>query len=210
MKQWGGTGIIARIMNSRLARVIVATGLPTIALDPSEPSRSAAKGVFHSFRELATDSHQAARMAAEHLLEKGLQDYAFVGIPGRVWSDRREKGFCAAIWVGNDGGGNGVYNMSAGQLTTQNWIAVGRAGAIGVLNQIGGTLQLGNNSALGNGGLTVNNGTVDLAGCSPTIASLRGGLAGTVADSNISPVTVAVNQASTTNFAWKRSRRIKV
>ncbi len=36
-------------------------------------------------------------MAARYLLEKGFQHYAFVGIPGRIWSDRRERGFCAAI-----------------------------------------------------------------------------------------------------------------
>src|SRR5262245_49379851 len=32
MKQWGGAGIIARIPNEQVARAILATGLPTIAL----------------------------------------------------------------------------------------------------------------------------------------------------------------------------------
>jgi LacI family transcriptional regulator len=31
------------------------------------------------------------------LLEKGFQNYAFVGIHGRVWSERREHGFCQRI-----------------------------------------------------------------------------------------------------------------
>ena len=34
-------------------------------------------------------------MAAEHLLDRGFKHYGFVGIPGRVWSDRRERGFRA-------------------------------------------------------------------------------------------------------------------
>ena len=36
-------------------------------------------------------------MAAEHLLSTGLKHYAFVGTPGHVWSDRREKAFCERI-----------------------------------------------------------------------------------------------------------------
>jgi len=97
MEQWGGTGIIARIQTPRLARAIAATGLPAVALDLPEPGQSAANSVFRGFSELVTDSLQAARMAAKHLLEKGFAHYAFVGLPGRVWSDRRQKGFCTAI-----------------------------------------------------------------------------------------------------------------
>ena len=36
-------------------------------------------------------------MAAEHLVGRGFQHFAFVGIAGRVWSQRRESGFCRAI-----------------------------------------------------------------------------------------------------------------
>jgi LacI family transcriptional regulator, galactose operon repressor len=32
MKQWGGTGIIARIANDRIARAVIEAGVPTIAL----------------------------------------------------------------------------------------------------------------------------------------------------------------------------------
>ena len=35
-------------------------------------------------------------MAAGHLLGQGFRHYAFVGIPGKVWSDRRERAFCEA------------------------------------------------------------------------------------------------------------------
>ncbi len=96
MKRWDGTGIIARIMSPQLARAIAATGLPTIALDMPE-DRSNSDGSFHGFSELVTDSHAAAKMAAEHLLSKGFKHYAFVGTPGQVWSDRREKAFCERI-----------------------------------------------------------------------------------------------------------------
>src|SRR5690606_10311999 len=38
-------------------------------------------------------SAAAARLAAEHLLERGFRQYAFVGEPGRLWSQNRENGF---------------------------------------------------------------------------------------------------------------------
>ena len=63
----------------------------------------------------------------------------------------------------------------------------------------GGTLQLGNVQSLGTGGLTANNGTVDLAGFSPTVASL-GGAAGVITVSGASNSTLTVNQATSTVF----------
>ena len=96
MRQWGGTGIIARIQTPRIAAAILASGLPTIAMDLSE-EQSAPESPLSRLSELATGSHEAGRMAAEHLLDKGFRHYAFVGIYRRVWSDRRERGFCQRI-----------------------------------------------------------------------------------------------------------------
>ena len=95
MEQWGGTGIIARIVSPRLVEAIAATGLPTIVLDL--PEKRPPESPLCRFSELATDSFAAAQMAADHLLSKGFKHYAFVGIPGQVWSDRRERSFCERI-----------------------------------------------------------------------------------------------------------------
>ncbi len=95
--QWGGTGIIARVLTPRMARAVISTRLPVIALDPPVPVRPLLEKAGNFFGELITDSAAAARMAAEHLVSNGLRHYAFVRIPGQVWSDRREKGFCEAI-----------------------------------------------------------------------------------------------------------------
>lgn len=96
MRQWGGTGIIARIETPRIAKAILESGLPTIALDlagtelkPDHP--------LSRLSEVASDSAGAARMAAEHLLGRGFRRFAFVGVAGRVWSQRREAGFVQAI-----------------------------------------------------------------------------------------------------------------
>ena len=96
MKSWGGTGIIARIETPEVARAILASGLPTIALDLSE-EESRPDHPLGKLSEVASDSHAAARMAAEHLLERGFRHFAFVGVAGRVWSDRRQQGFSARI-----------------------------------------------------------------------------------------------------------------
>lgn len=93
MERWGGTGIIARIENQKVAEAILATKLPLVALDLSamqlQPGHPLA-----DVSEVRSDSHSAAALAAEHLLDRGFRHYAFVGIPHRVWSERRQEGFC--------------------------------------------------------------------------------------------------------------------
>ena len=64
----------------------------------------------------------------------------------------------------------------------------------------GGVLQLGNSAALGSGGLTANNGTVDLAGFSVTVASLNGA-AGTITNSGGSVAQLTVTQNGATTFS---------
>ncbi|MHB8901401.1 MAG: XylR family transcriptional regulator [Thermoguttaceae bacterium] len=92
MRQWGGTGIVARIETAQVAKAILETRLPTIALDLSS-SQLAAGSPLARLSEVASDSRQAAIMAAEHLLERGFTRFGFVGVPDRVWSERRERGF---------------------------------------------------------------------------------------------------------------------
>jgi LacI family transcriptional regulator len=96
MKSWGGTGIIARIETPEVARAILDSGLPTIALDLSR-EQLRPDHPLSRLSEVASDSRGAARMAAEHLLECGLRHYAYVGIPGRVWSQRRQESFVERI-----------------------------------------------------------------------------------------------------------------
>lgn len=92
MRDWGGTGIIARIETPRVARAILDSGLPAIALDLSD-RRLRTDHPLSRLSEVASDSRGAARLAAEHLIERGFRHYAFVGIPGRVWSNRRQEAF---------------------------------------------------------------------------------------------------------------------
>src|SRR3989304_2617949 len=54
MKQWGGTGIIARIETPKVAQAILATGLPVVALDLSE-KQLAPDNPLSQVSELYTD-----------------------------------------------------------------------------------------------------------------------------------------------------------
>jgi LacI family transcriptional regulator len=92
LREWGGTGIIARIETPEVARAVLRAGVPTIALDLAEAEHAAGHPLSR-LGEVASDSRGAARLAAEHLLERGFRHFAFVGTPGRVWSDRREAAF---------------------------------------------------------------------------------------------------------------------
>lgn len=93
---WRGDGVFARLAGERITEQLLAADLPTIALDKSEaqlrPTSPEAK-----FSDLQVDSEAAARLAAEHLLERRYEHYAFVGTPGKVWSDRRQRTFTELI-----------------------------------------------------------------------------------------------------------------
>jgi LacI family transcriptional regulator len=92
MEEWGGTGIIARVATPQVAKAILATGLPVVALDLSE-AQLAPGSPWSRICQLTSDSEGAVRLAVKHLLEKGLRQLGFVGIAGKVWSDRRERAF---------------------------------------------------------------------------------------------------------------------
>ena len=95
-KSWGGSGIIARVETSRLAEAILAADIPTVVVD-ADPRISALAADFAKLSNICSDSEGAARLAAEHLLERAFEQFAFVGLPNRLWSDRRSDAFGGAI-----------------------------------------------------------------------------------------------------------------
>jgi len=95
-KLWGGTGIIARISSPELAKAIHATGLPAVALEACF-EESATLNPRQGFGEILTNSPAIVRMAADHLLEHGLQSFAFCGFENCPWSLVREQTFCRYV-----------------------------------------------------------------------------------------------------------------
>ncbi len=73
LRTWKGDGILARIDDRRMAERVLETGLPAVDLrgamgDLGVPS-------------IGVDNREVAQMALEHLLERGLRNFAFCGVP---------------------------------------------------------------------------------------------------------------------------------
>jgi LacI family transcriptional regulator len=96
MKQWGGSGIIARIPNERVAKAILSANLPTIALGLTEEQMRGGGPLAH-LSEVSSDAGHVARLATEHFLERQLKHFAYVGVEGRAWSRRRGEAFAEIL-----------------------------------------------------------------------------------------------------------------
>jgi LacI family transcriptional regulator len=73
LKSWRGNGILARIGNRRIAKAVLAVGVPVVELRrvitiPGVPS-------------IGPDNYVVARLAAEHLRERGFRHFGFCGLP---------------------------------------------------------------------------------------------------------------------------------
>jgi LacI family transcriptional regulator len=86
---WDGDGIIARIETPRIARAVVKSGLPAVDL-------SAAR-LISRLPWVETDDEEIARLAAEHLLERGFKHFGYCGDARFNWSVWREGYFAEQI-----------------------------------------------------------------------------------------------------------------
>lgn len=85
LKKWHGDGIIARIESAAIAEAVLASGLPAVDV-------SAARYV-PELLFVETDDAAIARLAAEHLLQRGFRHYGYCGDPRFNWSNWREEHF---------------------------------------------------------------------------------------------------------------------
>lgn len=86
LAEWQGDGIIARIENREIARVVRKTGLPVVDLSAARTMRDVPC--------VETNDRAIAQLAAQHLLERGFRNFAFVGEPPFKWSEWRRDYFC--------------------------------------------------------------------------------------------------------------------
>ncbi len=71
LRQWRGNGIIARIDNRETARSVMKAGVPVVNLRSSLPNLP--------FPFIGADNRAIARMAANHLLERGFRHFGLCG-----------------------------------------------------------------------------------------------------------------------------------
>ncbi len=82
-------GIIARIPNNKRARSRLPSGIPTITI--------AHKKRIMDLPNIYGDSYAIGEMAAEYLLSRGFQKYAFCGFDEMHWSQERGQSFAASV-----------------------------------------------------------------------------------------------------------------
>jgi LacI family transcriptional regulator len=85
LKTWKGDGVIARIENEKIAQAVAELGVPAVDLRGSHRPAGGAM--------LDTDPRIVTRMAAEHFLDIGFRNFAYIGYPGVDFSDRRIAAF---------------------------------------------------------------------------------------------------------------------
>lgn len=114
LQSWKGDGIIARIQNRAIAEAVRAAGLPVVdVLGVEEEIR---------FPLVHVDDGAIARLAAEHLLERGFRHFGFFGIGGENWSERRRDAFAAsAKAVGCD---VVAYDLPRSAMDSSSWETV--------------------------------------------------------------------------------------
>jgi LacI family transcriptional regulator len=85
LKHWQGDGVIARIASLQLARQIARLHIPTVDL----------LGLHHikGVPAIITDHQAVSRLAADHLLSRGLAHFAFCGFSGIHFSEQRSRYF---------------------------------------------------------------------------------------------------------------------
>lgn len=93
IRGWRGDGLIADFDDPAVAEAASALSLPVVAVGGSY---AAAAQYPAGIPYVATDNQKLVRLAYEHLIESGLQRFAFFGMPvgpGRRWAAEREVWF---------------------------------------------------------------------------------------------------------------------
>ena len=87
---WSGDGIIARVPDESTARHVAAAGVPVVNVSGIELREG-------SFCRVTTDLHATGRLAAEHLLNCGLQHFAYAALPRLAYVQHQYQGFADTL-----------------------------------------------------------------------------------------------------------------
>lgn len=90
---WRGDGIITRVASPEIRNAIRDKSIPVVDLN----EQLSGMGI-----PLISNDHAAiGRRAADHLLERGFQHFAFIGFSGHKWSDGRRDAFIQRVSAKN-------------------------------------------------------------------------------------------------------------
>jgi LacI family transcriptional regulator len=108
---WRGHGIIARVQTPKMAAILRSSRVPVVDILGVVPKSG--------FPLVHVDNRRIARMAAEHLMARGLRQFAFFGIRGENWSTERYEGLMAA--VSSVAGAIPLYELSREAMYRRSW-----------------------------------------------------------------------------------------
>ena len=89
LNRWSGDGIISRVTTPKLLDSVAKTGVPLVEVTDRHGETK--------LPQVRSNDAAIGRMAANHLLERGFQRFAFCGFRGEAWSKRREDAFANAV-----------------------------------------------------------------------------------------------------------------
>jgi LacI family transcriptional regulator len=101
LRNWRGDGVIARFENPTIAQAVLSLRIPVVNV-------SAAR-IVPGVVCVKTDDQAIARLAAEHLLERGFKNFGYCHVRGFAWSELRRDHFIGAV----EGAGHRVHVFSA-------------------------------------------------------------------------------------------------
>jgi LacI family transcriptional regulator len=91
-KAWDGDGLIVNFDNPHVVRALRGVNKPIVAVGGGGGCHDPASGIPY----VATEDETIGRLAAEHLMDCGLRNFAFCGYPKNrtnVWMMNRKRGF---------------------------------------------------------------------------------------------------------------------
>ncbi|MEO1529663.1 MAG: XylR family transcriptional regulator [Planctomycetota bacterium] len=88
-RSWDGDGIITRNATDELIEVVLERGIPTVNLSDIRAN--------DSLPSVLNDHNAIGRTAATHLVDKGIEHFAFAGFSDHHWSAQRRIGFLAGL-----------------------------------------------------------------------------------------------------------------
>lgn len=98
-QQLHASGVIANLDDREISEPLAALNVPVVGVGGAASQRGVALDVSY----VGTDNQKIAKIAAEHLIERGLKHFAYCGIPAKegdprtAWSLAREVAFAETL-----------------------------------------------------------------------------------------------------------------
>jgi LacI family transcriptional regulator len=116
LKSWHGDGLIVNFDNPHVVRALRGVDKPIVAVGGGRGWHDSTSRIPY----VATDDETIGRLAAEHLMDCGLRNFAFCGYPQNrtnFWMTQRKLGFSKRL----EGAGFSNYSFHGRHTTATHW-----------------------------------------------------------------------------------------